>query len=765
MRSKSVVSSLLAAFLVFVALEVRADVTIQNVEVSNTTPNLGDTLSVTVTFCDTTAWNNSFLMAAFHPSSSGTGILTCPGLDQVVVVSNLGVNVPTTAYASGWQAPGNSGGSTACPARVVTWDLTVPDTIPSGETVLVVCGRTDWIDCGGSPGNTCRAVTLQLPLPPADFTVSQNTAGDSTVPEGLILFTIPYSAVNTNNFMITATVPDHCTLVDASLNAMPGGATAGSPVTWVIGNITQRVNGEVWFVCRVNPGTPIGTVISHQALGSSDEVGSVSTNVSSVTVGGGLALAKSQSSTSVYDGETVTYSLAWDVLGETFMLNDHYDMAGGIFDAGFDGTPYTIVPNGGVSGTWNFVDPGDGSLYLNANGGGSFPVLLRSNGGVPCNAPYMVEGDLYIDPGNSPDLDAHIVVRHDGASSSSNNYMVGISGDPNPGHLFLQKNVGGTVTWPTSSNGTSVSTGQWYTVRVQVSPNATASSVTIQARVWARGTAEPGTWGITYVDSAPPPCTGTQYIGWQAARWGDRYDNLKFYGPNAIVNARLTDTVPAGITYLGASDGGVESAGLVHWDLSADLTGSGTFTWWGTAAGCGAEIPNQAAMSGDNAVATVSNAVTLSVLCVTSPTPTPTPTDTGTPVPTDTPTETLTPTPTETPTETETPTFTLSPTETLTPEPTFTSTPDLDLHIWPNPFIPDLAVGGVLKVSLLPRGAIVQFFTLSGEKIREFGEKNRRVEWDGTNEQGTRVATGTYYCIVRSGSTKLLTAKIIVGKR
>ena len=74
-----------------------------------------------------------------------------------------------------------------------------------------------------------------------------------------------------------------------------------------------------------------------------------------------------------------------------------------------------------------------------------------------------------------------------------------------------------------------------------------------------------------------------------------------------------------------------------------------------------------------------------------------------------------------------------------------------------------LAADGVLKVYMLPQGAIVQFFTISGEKVREYGERNRRVEWDGKNEQGTPVATGTYYCIVRSGSTKLLTEKIIVG--
>jgi hypothetical protein len=766
-----------AAFILTGAAGVRADVNIQDVQVSNTSPSMGDTLSVTVTFCDTTPWNNSFLMAAFHPSSSGTGILTCPGADQVVVVSVAGVNVPSTGYTSGWQAPGNSGGSSACPSRAVTWSLTVPNTLPGGETVLAVCGRTDWIDCGGSPGNTCRAVTLSIPLPPPDFTVSQNTAGTSTVPEGLVLFNIPYSAVNTSNFMITATVPANCTLVDASLGASFSGLAAGSPVTWVVGNVTNRVNGEVWFVCRVDPGTPVGTVISHIGTGSSDEVGTRSTNLSSVTVGGGLALAKSQSASVVNDGETVTYSLAWDVLGETFMMYDHYNMAGGISDAGFDGTPYFIVPNAGVSGTWNFVDPGDGDLYLNTGGGGSFPVLLRSSGGIPCNAPYMVQGDLYIDPANGPDYDAHLVVRHDGAPASSNNYMIGISGDPNPGHLFLQRSTGGTVTWPVGNNATAVSTGQWYSVRVQVSPNAAGTAVTIQARVWARGAAEPGTWNINYTDTAPPPCTGTQYIGWQAARWGDRYDNLRFYGPHAIVNARLTDTVPSGLAYLGASDGGVETGGLVHWDLATNLTGSGTYTWWAAASGCPTTPVNVAAMSGDNAPVTTSNAVTLTVNCVTTPTETATPTVTSTPTDTPTPTETPTPTSTETwtetPTSTETPTFTesptftptLSPTETRTPVPTATPTPDEGLYVWPNPFVPSLAAGGTLKVSKIPRGSIVQFFTVSGERIREIGERNRRVEWDGTNEQGNRVSTGTYYCIVKNGAEVLKVQKVIIADR
>jgi len=171
-------------------------------------------------------------------------------------------------------------------------------------------------------------------------------------------------------------------------------------------------------------------------------------------------------------------------------------------------------------------------------------------------------------------------------------------------------------------------------------------------------------------------------------------------------------------------------------------------------------------------------------------TPTPTPTDSPTNTPTDTPTPcyvggntctpTLTFTPTNTPTITDTPTITptatnsptLTPTNsaslTVTPTFTITYTPTCQTLVWPNPFNPSFAVGNVLKVGCVPDGAIVSFYTLSGEKVVTLspGGRNffmdRTALWDGRNDKGLPVSSGVYYYVIRMGDKVLNRGKILV---
>lgn len=159
-------------------------------------------------------------------------------------------------------------------------------------------------------------------------------------------------------------------------------------------------------------------------------------------------------------------------------------------------------------------------------------------------------------------------------------------------------------------------------------------------------------------------------------------------------------------------------------------------------------------------------------------TPTLTPTSTFTLTPTNTPTTTYTLTTTWTPTPTFTPTlsptltltFTPSWTLTLTNTPTDTLTPTITLtpistcegHLWPDPFDPEKAVGGTLKVSCLPSGATVSFFTLSGEKVREIQEQGGWAFWDGRNPNGIFAAPGIYFYVIQSNGRLLDEGKILL---
>ncbi len=146
------------------------------------------------------------------------------------------------------------------------------------------------------------------------------------------------------------------------------------------------------------------------------------------------------------------------------------------------------------------------------------------------------------------------------------------------------------------------------------------------------------------------------------------------------------------------------------------------------------------------------------------------PTATFTPRPTSTFTITPTKTPTYSPTITNTPTITLTPTITNTPLPTATPTPGL--QVWPNPFNPASAVGGVLKAYYLPDNATMTIYTLVGELVVKLPAGNcppnvpavaglNSICWDGKNKNLVRVSSGIYFYVIQSGGKTLLTGKVL----
>ncbi len=101
------------------------------------------------------------------------------------------------------------------------------------------------------------------------------------------------------------------------------------------------------------------------------------------------------------------------------------------------------------------------------------------------------------------------------------------------------------------------------------------------------------------------------------------------------------------------------------------------------------------------------------------------------------------------------PTLTPSPTPTLTPTPTnsFTPTPVCEIKVWPVPFNPKYAVGGVLKMDCLQPGDQVSYYTLSGELVFQASSSGGEVDWNGTNTQGAPVTPGLYfYAVIRNGN-------------
>ena len=147
---------------------------------------------------------------------------------------------------------------------------------------------------------------------------------------------------------------------------------------------------------------------------------------------------------------------------------------------------------------------------------------------------------------------------------------------------------------------------------------------------------------------------------------------------------------------------------------------------------------------------------------------TPTPTfSTFTPTGTATPSFTSSKTPTPSPSFTVTPPFTFTFTPSSTDTPSWTPTPNWNtcpIEVWPDPFNPALAVGGVLKVSCLPPGATVDFYTVSGEMVRHIQESLGLALWNGQNRFGSPASSGIYFYVVLSNGYVLLEGKILLSR-
>ncbi len=703
--------------------------TVQIIGESTTNPVPGTTMYVTVTVCDAFTYNSNpdtrpkLMVAIISGSGQTTLNPSCSTAGQYLVVdSNISGNIATGPgmydQTSGTQGVGgppvypniNVVANASCAANAVTaiWPIYIDGSfLAAGNYSFVVVAAEDYITCSTSPYSSA-SFNFTVPFPPPNITLSKIADGSTANANDLVLFRIDYTYVNTGAVTITDNIPANVTLVSGGGAISPGGTLNGSTVTWVLPASSPTVTGTVWFLTRVNSGVTSGTVITNTASAASASVGTVTSNQAQVDIGsGGFTLLKSESATSLASGNTITYTLNYEVSGMSLQVYDSYDnvssgaaAALGCSNAwGFDSTDYCYANVGGMGGFTMETDASgnhylQGCAYSSCNSSvtnGNFPTLLRSGPPVSLCNNFMVEGDMEIPVGSATGGDATMVIADNTAVGGVDDaYMIGISLDCGPGNFFIQKNNqsgGGTVTWPATecdaAIGTTITAGVWYTVKVLATYSA--GTLTFQAKVWPRGSAEPTTWSINYADAAPLPCTpnsgGTYQIGWQADGTAstDYFSNLKLYTPDPVVNPRLWDTIPTGETYVTSNPAYTNKTGnLLEWDLGGahpvttyDLTGAIT---WSATVSCGNPV-NVAAIMGDGpASQVVSNSVTLAVSGCSTNTPTNTATNTPTKTPTLTPTNTPTFTPTFTPTNTDTMTPTSTITNTPTSTPTFTNT-------------------------------------------------------------------------------------------
>jgi hypothetical protein len=84
--------------------------------------------------------------------------------------------------------------------------------------------------------------------------------------------------------------------------------------------------------------------------------------------------------------------------------------------------------------------------------------------------------------------------------------------------------------------------------------------------------------------------------------------------------------------------------------------------------------------------------------------------------------------------------------------------------VYPNPYNPDSAVNGTLKIQCVPAGATVNIYTVSGEMVHQETAPGGLIQWDGKTMNGRVVATGVYYYLIRQGDQILAEGVLIIRR-
>lgn len=797
---------------------VLAQVSITSITVSNTSPSPGTTIGVTVVYCDT-ANQTPFWLVAVNPNS--TTVQNCPASNQVFMVDSSttptgvspvnGTQTDTSPTGNGWEGIAIPNTPPPCPYTQI-FNVTIPAGTGPGPTNLIVAAGDYYVQCDSGIVST-MSITLDIPLPPPSCAATVLTEGLTAAPNGLFLFDIDYSFVNSGNSNIVYSLPSNVTYVSAGPSAVYN--SGANSVSWNLGSISLPQTGVLWALVSVNSGTGGGVAIPNTATLNSANCGTSSSGPATVTVQiPQLILNKSESATSLSAGSTITYGLAWTSTGQDLQYYDSYDNdAVGTSNGsitGYDGTPYVqYAAVDGDLGTWQ-VEVSGGNNYIvgtsaHTNPAGSdpdYPALIRSGPGVNICGGFTVQGDLQIPTaagtyaGNG---DCAMIVAVNPTQGVT--MAAAISANNTPDYFYFQKNQNydGSIypspmgtnnlpLFPTAINANGdgkqdpIIVGDWYTVSVNVQFSG-SGPITYTAILWPKGIpSDAATFVYTDPNNASDAsinpgtisgCSCDWLQGWQTyeTTGTDYFSNLQVYSGGSVVNATITDPVPSGVSYLGANPLPASGAplGPLVWNFPGPVTDQCPVSWWGTVA-CPGPISNQFTASANSIAVTTSNSVTLTLSSCTSTTPTSTPTNTNTFTVTSTPT--ITPTGTVTPPPTSTPTYTptLTPTITNTPLATPTPTPTpVGLNVWPNPFDPLYAWPGngvgFFRAYMVPSGATMSIYTISGELVIKLGEDPDYpgyIDWNGKNNKGLPASSGIYFYVIQNNNSTLLSGKVLV---
>ena len=188
--------------------------------------------------------------------------------------------------------------------------LQVDTPLPNGTGLVNTVSVTDTED-------VTHTYTLTTPVASAhDLVITKTSSAWVVAPAELVTYTLSWAVSGNETALgvtISDTVPanttfDHCEGAPCSEN--------GGVVTWVLGDQAPTSSGLVTLTALVDTPLLTGTQIYNGVL-ISDTQGVTDTDATTTTVGSAhnLAIVKSADPALAVAGETLTYTLAWDVTG------------------------------------------------------------------------------------------------------------------------------------------------------------------------------------------------------------------------------------------------------------------------------------------------------------------------------------------------------------------------------------------------------------------------------------------------------------------
>jgi uncharacterized repeat protein (TIGR01451 family) len=295
-----------------------------------------------------------------------------PLVTDVTNISHSGALLGGTIVWNGLTVP--AGGT-----LVLTFDGTVPSSLPAGTTILhneAALGCSEQIELDqvrtACPFSGTAKDDTSVTVAP---TIALDKTGAATVSPGATLtYTLNWSVggnASATNAVITDPIPANTTFVSADT----GGAFASGTVTWNLGTKNPGDTGAVSVTVTVSNPLSNGTVLTNTGTFDTDQNDPVSDTVTTtVQSAPTLGLTKAANPTTVNPNQDIRYTVHWSVAGNSSAT------AVVLTDPVPTNTAFVSVEDGGTYSattktvTWNLGtkqpgEAGDAHFTVRANAG------------------------------------------------------------------------------------------------------------------------------------------------------------------------------------------------------------------------------------------------------------------------------------------------------------------------------------------------------------------------------------------------------------